>query len=223
MMITSSSVQRVVQNHDGHHNTARHFLTRPQKNFSVLKGSWPAHKSTFTCKSGVKKNSCHYKDLLQILCNLSKKWKNIFWLKNSKLTMFGSLFFQFSIFEAIQIWSKYSKWPLILLAFKSDSNSFICSENVVNDSKKYKMIKIGSKSCKRVLNDSNRSNMIHISSKSFKLVQNYPIGFKIFQKDTKSFKMIQKGSKWIIKIQNRRKIGSNTQKVQKKVWNKVER
>ena len=119
MMITSSSVQRVVQNHDGHHNTARHFLTQPQKNFSVLKGSWPAHKSTFTCKSGVKKNSCHYKDLLQILCNLSKKWKNnILTQKFQSYNIWITFSFLFSFFEAIQIWSKYSKWPLILLSFQ---------------------------------------------------------------------------------------------------------
>ena len=127
MMITSSSVQRVVQNHDGHHNTARHFLTQPQKNFSVLKGSWPAHKSTFTCKSGVKKNSCHYKDLLQILCNLSKKWKKIFWLKNSKLTMFGSLFF--SIFN---FWSDPN---MIQIGSKS-------CKRVLNDSNRSNMIHI---------------------------------------------------------------------------------
>ena len=90
MMITSSSVQRVVQNHDGHHNTARHFLTQPQKNFSVLKGSLPAHKSTFTCKSGVNKNSCHYKDLLQfsVIWKLGQKcWKKYF---DSKFPIFGS-------------------------------------------------------------------------------------------------------------------------------------
>ena len=98
MMITSSSVQRVVQNHDGHHNTARHFLTRPQKNFSVLKGSWPAHKSTFTCKSGVKKNSCHYKDLLQILCNLNKKGKTYFDSKIPNLQYLDHFFFSFFVF-----------------------------------------------------------------------------------------------------------------------------